>query len=167
MVTNTKTDNVKIESNSIFGTDRVGDVGKIIDGTYNVPWVIYNITGSTYQLFPMKNLGNHQMNPTNTNTGGYEGSEMYTYIHNTVLPNLKRSGLNITSCDLVSYDAYDDIVSKTGMRSIDFAGGEGFWLADPNPDYSGNFYIVYSNGSTNGSGACNSRGVRPLITVIK
>ena len=89
---------------SVFGasTDRVGNIGTITDGVYNIPWVIYSISGNTYKLFPLKNLGSHVMNSTDTNDGGYTASDMYTYIHNTVLPNLKKSGLNITACDLVS-----------------------------------------------------------------
>ena len=107
------------------------------------------------------------MNSNNTNAGGYTGSEMYGFIHNTVLPNLKRSGLNITSCDLVSQSVYNDIYSKTGMTSAAIAGGENFWLADPNPYDSNNFYYVYSDGSIYNYGASDSFGVRPLITVVK
>ena len=153
---------------SIFTTsvDRVGNIGTINDGTYNVPWVIYSISGNTYQLFPLYNLTEHNMNSNGSNYGGYTGSEMYTYIHNTILPNLKKSGLNITACDLVSVATYNNIVSKTGKTYGDIAGGENFWLTDPIS--SGNFYVVYSDGSINyGGGAISSYGVRPLITVVK
>ena len=154
---------------SIFGgaaIDKVGNVGKIYDNTYNKPWVIYTINGNTYQLFPLKNLTTHVMNSNNSNYGGYTKSEMYTYIHNTVLPNLKRSGLNITACDLVSQSVYNDIVSKTGMTSVTIAGGEDFWLADPGSSYS--FYYVGSDGIIYDYGnAIISFAVRPLITVVK
>ena len=145
--------------------DKVGDVGTITDGVYNKQWVIYAIYGNVYRLFPMKNLTNHVMNSTATNDGGYTTSEMYTYIHNTVLPNLRNSGLNIADCDLVSVATYNDICSKTGKTSATIAGGEGFWLADPT-SFS-NFYGVYSNGSISAYGASDSHGVRPLITVVK
>ena len=170
--TKTETDNkitaVKTEYNSIFGApiEIVGDSSRITDGTYNKKWVIYTISGNTYQLFPMKNLGIHVMNSTDTNAGGYTASEMYTFVHNTVLPNLKRSGLNITACDLVSQSVYNDICSKTGMTSATIAGDEDFWLTDPYSSY--NFYYVSSGGSINGNtNASVSRGVRPLITVVK
>ena len=154
---------------SIFGVtaiDKVGNIGTIYDNTYNVPWVIYTISGNTYQLFPMQNLTSRGMNSTTTNTGGYTASDMYTYIHNTILPNLKRSGLNITACDLVSQSVYNDIVSKTGMTSVTIAGGEDFWLADPGSSYS--FYYVGSDGIIYDYGnAIISFAVRPLITVVK
>ena len=158
----------KIEYSSIFGAgDKVGDVGTITDGTYNKQWVIYTISGNTYQLFPMENLGTHVMNSSDTNAGGYPASEMYTFVHNTVLPNLRKSGLNITACDLVSAAVYNDIVSKTGMTSATIAGGEYFWLADRYPLDSYTFYFVSSDGSAGNDSASNSRGVRPLITVVK
>ena len=155
--------------NSIFTTsvDRVGNIGTINDGTYNVPWVIYTISGNTYQLFPMQNLTDHVMNSNGYNYGGYTGSEMYGFIHNTVLPNLKKSGLNITSCDLVSLSVYNDICSKTGMTSAAIDGDEFFWLADPYPSWSSDFYYVNIFGNINGHGASDSVGVRPLITVVK
>ena len=152
---------------SIFGVtaiDKVGNIGTIYDNTYNVPWVIYTISGNTYQLFPMQNLTSRGMNSTTTNTGGYTASDMYTYIHNTILPNLKRSGLNITACDLVSLSVYNDICSKTGKTSKGITNGEDFWLTNPYNSYY--FYCVYSDGSFIGY-ADYSRGVRPLITVIK
>ena len=153
---------------SVFGgaaIDKVGNVDMITDNIYNVPWIIYTISGNTYQLFPMKNLGSHAMNFTDTNDGGYTKSEMYTFVHNTVLPNLKRSGLNITACDLVSLSVYNDICSKTGKTSKGIAGGEYFWLTDP---YSSDgFYYVFSGGSFNDDYASYSNGVRPLITVVK
>ena len=157
---------------SIFGgassDSKVGNIGTITDGTYNKQWVIYTISGNTYQLFPMENLTDHVMNSNGHNTGGYEASEMYTYIHNTVLPNLKKSGLNITACDLVSQSVFNDIVSKTGMTSATIAGGESFWLADPYPNYSDGFYLVYSDGSIiYPNHASGGLGVRPLITVVK
>ena len=145
--------------------DKVGTIGTITDGVYNKQWVIYSISDNTYQLFPLKNLTDHVMNPTDTNTGGYEGSEMYTYIHNTILPNLKRSGLNITACDLVSQSVYYDIRSKTGKTSATIAGGERFWLTDPYS--SNNFYSVNSDGSIYSYNANSSYGVRPLITIVK
>ena len=66
---------------SIFTTsvDKVGDIGTITDGVYNKLWVIYSISGNTYQLFPMNNLGSHIMNANNTNSGGYASSEMYSF----------------------------------------------------------------------------------------
>jgi hypothetical protein len=42
------------------------------------------------------------------------------------------------------------------------AGGENFWLADPNPNNSNNFYNVNSDGSINNNNASNSNGVRPI-----
>ena len=113
----------------------------------------------------MQNLTTHVMNSANTNAGGYEASEMYTYIHNTVLPNLKKSGLNIVDCDLVSLSVYNDICSKTGKTSATIAGGENFWLTDP--DSSDYFYRVTSAGRINDTSASISIGVRPLITVVK
>ena len=163
----TKINNIKTEYSSIFGTnDKVGTIGTITDGTYNAPWVIYTIIGNIYQLFPLRNLGDHVMNSTDTSAGGYNGSELHTYIHNTVLSNLKKSGLNIASCDLVSLSVYMDIVSKTGMLSEDIAGGEFFWLTDPHS--SNYFYSVDSDGSIiYYDYASYSLGVRPLITVVK
>ena len=154
---------------SIFTTsvDKVGTIGTINDCTYNKQWVIYSISGNTYQLFPMNNLGSHIMNATATNAGGYPASDMYKFIHNTVLPNLKRSGLNITACDLVSQSVYNDIVLKTGITSATIAGGENFWLADPYPYYSYSFYRVGSGGSVSYTYANPSLGVRPLITIVK
>jgi hypothetical protein len=118
----------------------------------------------------MQNLTEHVMNSNGSTEGGYTKSNMYTYVHNTVLPNLKKSGLNITACDLVSQSVYNDIVSKTGKTSATIAGGEYFWLADPNPG-SNYFYNVDEVGSIYGYGnssyASSSKGVRPLITVIK
>ena len=153
---------------SIFGgaaIDKVGTIDTITDGTYNKRWVIYSISGNTYKLFPMQNLTDHVMNPTDTN-GGYTASEMYTYVHNTVLPNLKKSGLNIVDCDLVSLSVYNDICSKTGKTSATIAGGEIFWLTDPNS--SNDFYYVISDGSIdNIIVASYIIGVRPLITVVK
>ena len=165
----------KIKFASIFGkpyADKVGDSGIITDGTYDAWWIVCSASNNTYQLFPMHNLTNHadltehNMNPTDTNDGGYTASEMYTYIHNTVLPILKQSGLNITACDLVSKDVYNDICSKTGKTSADFAGGdESFWLTDT---YGSNFFCyVNSDGSIYSNLARNSLGVRPLITVVK
>ena len=162
----------KIEYNSIFraptDTDKVGDSGTIADGTYNARWLIYTISDNTYQLFPMKNLGSHVMNSNDYNTGGYTASEMYTYVHNTVLPNLKRSGLNITACDLVSRSIWKDIYSKTGMLSATIVGYEVFWLADLITYGNTSFYAVHGDGSYDGGNeARTSLGVRPLITVIK
>ena len=169
MTTDTKmeTDNIKTEYSSIFGgapANKVGTIGIINDGTYNVPWIICTISGNTYQLFPIRNLTTHQMNSTDTNNGGYTGSEMYGFVHNTVLPRLKQSGLNITACDLVSVATYMDIVFKTDMLSKDIAGGESFWLTDPYPDLSDSFYSISSVGYGDAS---DSAGVRPLITVVK
>ena len=152
---------------SVFGviSDMVGNIGTITDNTYNKQWVIYSISGNTYKLFPMQNLTSRGMNSTTTNTGGYTASEMYTFVHNTVLPNLKKSGLNIVDCDLVSQSVYNDICSKTGKSSATIAGGERFWLTDPYSSY--HFYLVNSDGSINFDGASLSFGVRPLITVVK
>ena len=166
--TDSKITNIKKEYSSIFGAPReiVGDSSRIADGTYNVNWIIYTISGNTYQLFPLKSLNAHRMNPTDTNSGGYTGSEMYTYIHNTVLPNLKRSGLNIISCDLISEEVYDDICSKTGKTSATIAGGEGFWFTDPTGRDC--FYIIDKDGKVSWTNASNIIiGVRPLITVVK
>ena len=152
---------------SIFGgtsTDKVGTIGTINDGTYNKQWVIYSISGNTYKLFPMQNLGSHVMNSNDYNTGGYTAYEMYTYIHNTVLPNLKKSGLNIVDCDLVSLSVYNDICSKTGKSSATIAGGELFWLTDP---HSSNYFSGVSSDGSIGLHASLSSGVRPLITVVK
>ena len=161
-----------IKPKPMFGADdKVGTIGTINDGVYNVPWIIYNISGNTYQLFPMKNLGEHAMNSTDTNVGGYPATAMYTFVHNTVLPNLKRSGLNIAACDLVSSAIYIDIFSKTSMTSNEIAGGSDyFWLADIYPGASFSFYFVTSGGNINYGkseiGATTSYGVRPLITVV-
>ena len=163
--TKTGTDNIKTEYSSIFSTDRVGNIGILNDGTYNVPWVIYTISDKYYQLFPLRNLTYHRMNPTDTNTSGYEGSEMYVFIHSIILPNLRKSGLNITDCDLVSESVYNDICSKTGKISAAIAGGEGFWLTDP---HSSNYFcIVDIDGGIFQESAGYSLGVRPLITVVK
>jgi hypothetical protein len=114
----------------------------------------------------MENLTNHVMNSTATSAGGYPASEMYTFVHNTVLPNLRKSGLNITSCDLVSRSIWDDIVSKTVKRSATIVGGEEFWLTDSH--MAGCFSVIDINGSTYDNGhAGASYGVRPLITVVK
>ena len=162
-----KTDG-KNEHDPMFGADdKVGTIGTINDGTYNVDWVIYTISGNTYQLFPMQNLTTHVMNSSDTNYGGYTESIMYGFIHNTVLPNLRKSGLNIVACDLVSKSVYNDICSKTGKTSATIAYGGYFWLTDP---YSSNsFYLVTNNGSIiyDSYGASDSCGVRPLITVVK
>ena len=164
----------KAEYSSIFippDDSKVGNVGTITDGTYNKDWVIYTISGNTYQLFPMQNLGDHVMNPTDTNVGGYTASEMYGYVHNTVLPRLKQSGLNITSCDLVSQSVYNDICSKTGKTSNDIIHDGVFWMTDPYISTSTGF--VYSRGAVDAetyerfTGASFSHGVRPLITVVK
>ena len=155
---------------SIFGgtssDSKVGYTGIIVDGTYNVQWIIYTISGNTYKLFPLKNLTDHVMNSNGYNTGGYTDSDMYGFVHNTVLPNLKRSGLNITACDLVSRSIWKDIYSKTGKSSATIAGGERFWLTGPNS--SNYFCYVYSDGSINYDYVASfSYGVRPLITVVK
>ena len=164
--TKTGTDNIKTEYSSIFGAnDHVGTIGTINDGTYNVPWVIYTISGNTYQLFPLKSLTYHRMNSNGTNSGGYTASEMYTFVHNTVLPNLKKSGLNIIACDLVSENIYNDICSKTSRTSATIASRENFWLADPYS--SDSFYFVISDGVICYGYASDSIGVRPLITVVK
>lgn len=169
--TKTETDNIKTEYSSIFGRtsaveDKVGNIGTITDGTYNVYWIIYGISDNTYQLFPMRNLGSHRMNPTNTTEGGYAKSEMYTYVHNTVLPNLRKSGLNITACNLVSKNLYYNIVSRTYMTSGTIADDEPFWLTDTASSIE--FYNVYKDGSIyNNHRASISLGVRPLITVVK
>ena len=111
------------------------------------------------------------MNPENsygaaTNYGGYTGSEMYKFIHNTVLPNLKRSGLNITSCDLVSYSVYHDIVLKTGMVNNYINGGyDEFWLTDISSNSTDFRYVIY-NGDDSYAHASLGYGVRPLITVV-
>ena len=161
-----KTDG-KTEYSSIFGDNRVGDSGIIIDNTYNVRWVIYRISGNTYQLFPMRNLTEHYMGSSYTNADGYYNSDMYSYIHNTVLPNLRNSSLNITACDLVSQSEYNYICSKTGITSATIAGGEDFWLADHSPNNTTSFYYVNSGGSfIYDDGNRYSHGVRPLITVI-
>ena len=147
--------------------DTVGTIGRITDNTYNKQWVIYSISGNTYQLFPMKNLTNHKMDSYDTNDGGYEDSKMYIFIHDTILPNLKKSGLNITACDLIPYKVYQDIWSKTGIKSATIAGGEEFWLPDPYPYDDESFYYIYSDGSIIGASATYNIGVRPLITVVK
>ena len=164
----------------MFGAgDKVGTIGTINDGTYNKQWVIYTITGNTYQLFPMQNLTKRVMDPTNTNAGGYTGSSMYSFVHNTVLPNLRKSGLNIIACDLVSREIYLDILRKTGMTGKDIAGKEIFWSEDPYTyDYESFFCIEligpieiyqlnkgYNANYTDSAG--DSLGVRPLITVVK
>lgn len=161
MATDTKT-----EYNSIFGgasADKVGTIGTINDGTYNVPWIIYTISGNTYQLFPMKSLAYHVMNSNGSNDGGYTKSDMYKFVHNTILPNLKKSGLNITDCDLVSQSVYNDIVSKTGKTSKEIAGYEIFWLTDPYSFHS--FCNVGSSGRISSDDANWDYGVRPLITI--
>ena len=140
-------------------------------GTYNVKWVIYTISGNIYQLFPLRNLTGHVMNSTDINGnsynyGGYTKSEMYGFIHNTVLPNLKRSGLNITACDLVSKSVYGDICSKIGMTSYDLVGHDNFWLTDI-PDNNYNFCYVDYGGNTSWSRPDLGYGVRPLITVVR
>ena len=144
----------------------MGNIGTITDGTYNVNWVIYTISGNTYQLFSMRNLGSHRMDSGNTISDGYTGSEMYTYIHNTVLPNLKKSGLNITACDLVSDVVYNDICSKTGIKYNVIAAEDGrFWLTNY---VNGEFFYVDGNGSTQSTTSYYYEfGVRPLITVVK
>ena len=151
---------------SIFGRTsvaKVGSIGTITDGTYNKQWVIYSISGNTYQLFPMKNLIDHVMNSNGSNVGGYTKSDMYKFVHNTILPNLKKSGLNITDCDLVSLSVYNDIVSKTGKTSKEIAGYEIFWLTDPCSFHS--FCNVGSSGRISSDDANWDYGVRPLITI--
>ena len=140
----------------------------ITDGEYNVNWVIYTISGNTYQLFPLQNLTIHNMNYTDTNAGGYTKSEMYTFIHNTILPNLRKSGLNITSCDLISDKVYTDLYTKTGMAINDIAGGAPFWVTDT--DSGSSFCFVNQDGYSVGGitdTATTFYGVRPLITVVK
>ena len=142
----------------MFGAgDTVGTIGTITDGVYNKQWVIYTISGNTYQLFPMQNLTSDSM------------YEMYKYnsLYNTVLPNLKKSGLNIISCDLVSVAVFNDICSKTGKEKATIAGGEFFWLAGPIPYESPDFYGVNGYGGIYGYAANGILGVRPLITVVK
>ena len=112
----------------------------------------------------MWNLTNHVMNSTYTNAGGYPVSDMYKFVHNTVLPNLKRSGLNITACDLISKSVYPDILSKTGMDNSSIIGSERFWLADT---YEDSFFYMDLGGLKHGYGAAFSLGVRPLITVVR
>ena len=165
--TDNKITNIKKEYSSIFGApiEVVGDISRIVDGTYNVHWIIYSISGNTYKLFPLENLGSHVMNSTDTNAGGYTASNMYTYIHNTVLPNLTTSGLTITACDLVSQSVYSDIVSKTGETSATIADDESFWLTDPS--FSNYFYLVGGGGNFANTNASISVGVRPLIAVVK
>ena len=114
----------------------------------------------------MWNLTYHVMNSTYTNAGGYEASEMYTYVHNTVLPNLKKSGLNITACDLVSSTVYSDILSKTGMDNSSIIGNERFWLMDTY-DYENSFFYMGLSGVNHGYNASVSLGVRPSITVVR
>ena len=163
--TKAEVDSKITNGNSIFisSNSKVGDCGIITDGVYNVRWVIYTISGNTYQLFPMENLTCHVMH-SDYRTGEYTKSEMYPFIHNTVLPNLRRSGLNITACDLVSKSVYDDICSKTGIASRIISGGEYFWLTDYNESWT---YTVYYDGKINDYELTLSRGVRPLITVVK
>ena len=105
------------------------------------------------------------MNSNGSNRGGYTKSEMYPFVHNTVLPNLKKSGLNITACDLVSYQVYNDICSKTGKTGSDITGGENFWLTDTYS--SDSFNIVYIDGIIHYNHVGGGCGVRPLITVVK
>ena len=137
----------------MFGAgDTVGTIGTITDGVYNKQWIIYTISGNTYQLFPMKNL----------DTRTYD---MHEYLYNTILPNLKKSGLNIIDCHLVSLSVYNDICSKTGKTSAAIAGGEYFWLTDIS-DYNGT-YVVYPGGDGTYNSTSDSYGVRPLITVVK
>ena len=104
----------------------------------------------------------------------YTKSEMYGFVHNTVLPNIRRSGLNITACDLISASVYNDIVWKTGLTNKNIINDDaGFWLTDQGGGNSHYFawvgynstsgYGVYSIGSESG----NSLGVRPLITVVR
>ena len=169
--TKTETDNIKTKYSSVFGIsgdadDNVGYIGTIVDDTYNTYWIICAISGNTYYLFPMRNLGSHRMNPTDTTEGGYYKSDMYTHIHNTVLPNLRKSGLNIIACDLVSKDLYHSIVSRTLMTSGTITDGEPFWLTDTASSIE--FCNVCKDGSIfSGNTARHSLGVRPLITVVK
>ena len=121
----------------------------------------------------MRNITYHQMNSSETNDGGYTGSEMYKFIHNTVLPNLKRSGLNITACDLVSKSVYNSIRSNVGMPNIFIDGDGGFWLSDPY-DYYGSSSSHYGFSWTNSVGEIEdyaisniNLGVRPSITVVR
>ena len=117
----------------------------------------------------MWNLTYHVMNSTYTNAGGYPASDMYHFVHNTVLPNLKRSGLNITACDLVSQSVYLDILSKTGMHNTSITGSDYFWLTDTYE--TDKFCYTYYGGSNHSYGdyifATSNYGVRPLITVVK
>jgi hypothetical protein len=114
----------------------------------------------------MQNLTSHVMSYTASEYDRYTASEMHSFVHNTVLPNLKRSGLNITSCDLVSQSVYYDILSKTGKSSAAIGGGEYFWLTD-HDDSTTNFYYVDYDGSIKYYDSSSNFGVRPLITVVK
>ena len=104
----------------------------------------------------------------------YTKSEMYGFVHNTVLPNIRRSGLNITAGDLISASVYNDIVWKTGIISKKIIEDDGpFWLTDQggNAHYfaavtAGDIKYGYGvNPIGYESGA--SYGVRPLITVVR
>ena len=114
----------------------------------------------------MQNLGEIEIDSAKY----YENSRIYRAIHNTILPILRRSGLNITACDLVSASVYNDILAKTGKTSRDIAGGESFWLSE---NFSGDGYCVYEDGRINYDyGAVQYskgryRGARPLITVVR
>ena len=95
----------------------------------------------------------------------YTSSGLYTFVHNTILPNLRKSGLNITSCDLVSRIVFNDIVSKTGKTSKEIIGNDNFWFTD-NYDL-GIFYYIGAGGSISYYNSYINCGVRPLITVVK
>ena len=105
----------------------------------------------------------------------YTKSEMYGFVHNTVLPNIRRSGLNITACDLISASVYNDIVWKTGIVSKKFIEDDGcFWLTDQGGGNSHYFAAVVAGDTRYGYGvnpigyeSGDIRGVRPLITVVR
>ena len=89
-------------STGVFEDLYLGDWFVILDGTYNVAWMVagfnYGInsgdtafTANSLALIPREAgfLYGTPMNSTNTTAGGYAGSEMHALLNGTVYNNLK------------------------------------------------------------------------------
>lgn len=157
-------------------------------GTFNA--TAEEVTDSTILFIFDDIVTRKPMNETNSNAGGFKGSQLYKWLQEVLLPAFpdylreRISELTIPTIGQVSgwSDAWDkehfesdndqqlslmkDRKHRIALFEEDFAW---YWLQNAScKDWSSaNFAFVYSYGFTGYSGASNSVGVRPAFRLVK
>lgn len=93
-------------------------------GGFDTKWRVYGLTQHHAIVFPRTNLTSAQMNTTNTTTGGYVGSAMFT----TTLPSVASAIQSAFSNRVIShYDLLSTVINSSATNKNMMTGASSSW----------------------------------------